>query len=207
MKKVVIGVPVYNGSDYICDALKSIQRQTFQNFSVLISDNCSTDNTRKICSEFVANDNRFNYICQDLNIGAPANFNYLLNQTDSEYFMFLGHDDWLSDNFLKLCVDYMDSNKDTSITSGVPLYYDKNSFYCIGVAHNHYQESSGLRLMGYYYKVRDNGIFYGLIRMKMIDKEIFNGEAGDDHHWIAGFISQGKSSSSNTGRRAQNFGS
>ena len=193
MSKIVVGIAVYNGSDYIRDALESLQKQTFQDFSVLISDNCSTDNTRKICNEFVKNDHRFNYICQDENIGGPANFNYLLSQTNSEYFMFLGHDDWLSDNFLELCVNYMDSNEDTSITSGVPLYYLKNSFYGTGVVHNHYQESSDLRLMGYYYKVKDNGIFYGLIRMKMINKEIFHDKVGDDHHWIAGVISKGKS--------------
>lgn len=192
MKKIVIGVPVYNGSDYIYDALKSIQRQTFQDFFVLISDNCSNDNTQEICNEIVSNDNRFIYTRQDKNIGAFANFDYLLSQANAEYFMFLGHDDEISENFLEVCVDYLDSNPDTSITSGIPLYYDKKYLKYTGVSHNHAQNNAGSRLVDYYYRVKDNGIFYGLIRMAMLSDENFHEGVGGDHFWIAGIIAKGK---------------
>ena len=192
MKKIVIGVPVYNGSDYIYDALKSIQRQTFKDFLVLISDNCSNDNTQEICNEIVSNDHRFIYTRQDKNIGAFANFDYLLSQVNTEYFMFLGHDDEISENFLEVCVDYLDSNPDTSITSGIPLYYDKKYLKYTGVSHNHAQNNPGLRLVEYYYRVKDNGIFYGLIRMEMVNHENFHEVVGGDHFWIAGIIAKGK---------------
>lgn len=192
MKKIVIGVPVYNGSDYIYDALKSIQRQTFQDFFVLISDNCSNDNTQEICNEIVSNDDRFIYIRQDQNIGASANFDYLISQTNAEYFMFLGHDDEISENFLEVCVNYLDNNPDTSIASGIPLYYDKKNLKYAGVSHNHAQNNAGLRLVEYYFRVKDNGIFYGLIRMEMVNHENFHEGVGGDHFWIAGLIAKGK---------------
>jgi glycosyltransferase involved in cell wall biosynthesis len=192
MKKVVIGIPVYNGSEYIYNALKSIQKQTFKDFLVLISDNCSTDNTKEICNEFVANDHRFLYTCQIKNIGATANFHHLLTQANAEYFMFLGHDDMISENFLEVCVDYLDSNPDTSITSGMPLYYDKNNLKYTGVSHNHSQNNAGSRLIEYYYRVKDNGIFYGLIRMEMVNHENFHETVGGDHFWIAEIIAKGK---------------
>jgi glycosyltransferase involved in cell wall biosynthesis len=193
MNKVVVGIPVYNGSDYIRDALESLQKQTFLDFSVLISDNCSTDDTRKICAEFVNNDYRFNYIRHDYNLGAEDNFKYILNQVNSEYFMFLGHDDSLSDNFLEVCINYLDNNADTSIVSGVPLYYSENNLKHIGVTHNHCQKYAGLRVMGYYHKVKDNGIFYGLMRMTMVNKKKYSGKFAGDHYWIADILSKGKS--------------
>ena len=193
MSRVIIGIPVYNGSEYLAKTLKSIQNQSFKDFTVLISDNLSTDNTRRICSEFFEKDERFKYTCHETNLGPEANFKYILDQVDSEYFMFLGHDDWLSDNFLELCIDYLDCNGDTSITSGAPLYYDNTTFKGKGIIHNHAQNNAGLRIMDYYYKVKDNGIFYGLMRMDMVDKKIFSGEFAFDHHWVAMLILKGNS--------------
>jgi len=195
LKKVIIGIPVYNGAEYIRDTLESIQKQTFQNFLVLIADNSSTDDTNKICSDFVNTDERFKYTCHETNLGPVLNFKYILDQIDSEYFMFLGHDDLLSDNFLELCVNHLDCNKGTSITSGAPLYYDNKSFIGKGVIHNHSQNNAGLRLINYYYKVKDNGIFYGLMRMEMVDKKIFSEKCdfAFDHHWVAMLILKGKS--------------
>jgi glycosyltransferase involved in cell wall biosynthesis len=193
MKKVIIGIPVFNGAEYIEETLESLKKQSFKDFTVLISDNCSTDNTAKICKQYSLNDHRFIYKCHDTNLGPLANFKYILDQIDSQYFMFLGHDDSLSLNFLEICVKYMDENVDISISSGQTLYYDQKIFLSKGVIHNHLQKHSGLRLMDYYFKVKDNGIFYGLMRMQMVDKKMFTGEFASDHHWVARLILKGKS--------------
>ena len=72
LKKVIIGIPVYNGAEYIRDTLESLQRQTFQNFLVLISDNLTTDNTRSICSEFFEKDELYDA----LDIGTTNDIQY-----------------------------------------------------------------------------------------------------------------------------------
>ena len=62
---VSIGVPVYNGEQYLEECLNSILIQTYQNWECVIIDNFSTDNTNAIASEFVKKDNRFKLFKND----------------------------------------------------------------------------------------------------------------------------------------------
>ena len=55
---VSIGMPVYNGSEFIRKALDSLLNQTHTNFELIISDNQSTDNTEIIVQEYAKKDNR-----------------------------------------------------------------------------------------------------------------------------------------------------
>ena len=71
---VTIGVPVYNGANYLERALSSLADQTYPDVRVLISDNASTDATEEIARSFVAADNRFEYWRNDTNIGAVPNY-------------------------------------------------------------------------------------------------------------------------------------
>ena len=50
--QVSIGMPVYNGDQYIREALDSLLAQTFTDFELIISDNASTDRTSEICREY-----------------------------------------------------------------------------------------------------------------------------------------------------------
>ena len=59
--RVSIGMPVYNGDNYLAETLESVLAQTFQDFEVVFSDNCSTDGTEAICRQYVARDPRFQY--------------------------------------------------------------------------------------------------------------------------------------------------
>jgi glycosyltransferase involved in cell wall biosynthesis len=56
---VSIGIPVYNGEEYLHDALASIQNQTYKNWECNIVNNCSTDRTKEIAEGFVKKDKRF----------------------------------------------------------------------------------------------------------------------------------------------------
>ena len=69
MKKVTIGLPVYNGEKFIHKCLDSLLKQTFKNFIIIISDNASTDNTKKICQEYSQKDKRIQYIRQEKILG------------------------------------------------------------------------------------------------------------------------------------------
>ena len=57
---VSIGLPVYNGEDFLKYALDSLLSQTFRDFEIIISDNASIDLTSKICEEYKKKDNRIN---------------------------------------------------------------------------------------------------------------------------------------------------
>ena len=99
--KVSIGMPVYNGEKYIRDALDSLINQTFTDFELIISDNASTDSTEKICREYMSIDNRISYFLQERNIGAIANFDFVLAHAKSSYFMWAAYDDEWDKEYLE----------------------------------------------------------------------------------------------------------
>lgn len=110
--RVSIGIPVYNGEASLEQALKSISSQSFRDYEVIISDNASTDNTAQICREMAAADPRIKYFRQENNIGAAANFKFVLDKAVGEYFHWLAADDTRSSNFLELNVNFLDENVD-----------------------------------------------------------------------------------------------
>lgn len=97
---VSVGMPVYNGEKYIRQALDSLLGQTYKNFELIISDNASTDETKKICEEYAKKDKRIKYIRQKENMGATNNFKFVLEQATGKYFMWASHDDRWDANFI-----------------------------------------------------------------------------------------------------------
>src|SRR3954452_14103167 len=89
---VTIGMPVYNGARYLEEAVGSLLSQTEKNFVLIISDNCSTDETPEICARLLAQDPRVRYVRQEMNLGATRNFEYLLRSATSPLFMWAAHD-------------------------------------------------------------------------------------------------------------------
>jgi glycosyltransferase involved in cell wall biosynthesis len=91
--KLSIGMPVFNGAKYIHEALDSLLAQTFRDFELVISDNASTDDTQTICEKYALRDSRIRYVRQAENMGALANFKFVLDQARGEFFMFAAADD------------------------------------------------------------------------------------------------------------------
>ena len=61
MKKVTIMIPTYNQAKYISKAIESALNIDYSNIEVIVSDDCSTDNTEEVISKYLE-DNRFKYI-------------------------------------------------------------------------------------------------------------------------------------------------
>ncbi|MFF9066712.1 glycosyltransferase family 2 protein [Streptomyces sp. NPDC014891] len=103
-----IGLPVYNGEEYLAEALDALLGQTFEDFELVISDNASTDGTRDICRKYAARDSRIRYIRLTRNIGAAPNHNYVFTQCRGELFKWASHDDLYARDLLRRCVDALD---------------------------------------------------------------------------------------------------
>jgi glycosyltransferase involved in cell wall biosynthesis len=110
---VSIGLPVFNGENYLEDAVISILAQTYTNFELIISDNCSTDDTQDICQKLASMDSRIKYYRNDKNIGAPPNYNRTFELSKGDYFKWASHDDLLAPEYLHKCVNVL--NEDPSI--------------------------------------------------------------------------------------------
>ncbi|MEZ5082517.1 MAG: glycosyltransferase family 2 protein [Bacteroidales bacterium] len=116
---VSIGVPVYNGAEYVVECLQSIVNQTYTNWECVVIDNCSTDNTNELVSEFVARDKRFRLIknTRFLNVMQNWNESYKHISKEAKYFKVVPADDWLFENYLEENVNLLEKNPDVSICS------------------------------------------------------------------------------------------
>ena len=105
---VSIGLPVFNGENFIEAAVDSILKQTLTDFELIIADNASTDRTQAICESFAGSDNRVVYRRNAKNIGAAKNFNLVFKLSSGTFFKWAAHDDLLDPNFLAKCVAAID---------------------------------------------------------------------------------------------------
>ncbi len=96
MEQIDILLATYNGEKYLEEQLNSILSQTYSNFRLIISDDCSKDNTRAIIEEYAKNDSRIEYYFQEKNIGLVKNFEFLLTKVENEVYALSDQDDvWL----------------------------------------------------------------------------------------------------------------
>jgi glycosyltransferase involved in cell wall biosynthesis len=112
---VSIGLAVYNGEDYLEEAIRSILAQTFTDFELIISDNASSDRTEEICEKFAAMDERVLYSRNAHNIGGMKNANRTFELAHGEYFRFTAHDDYCAPTLLERCVEALDANPDVTV--------------------------------------------------------------------------------------------
>lgn len=107
---VSIITPTWNCAAFICETIRSIQAQTYQNWELIISDDCSTDNTKKVIEPYLYGDNRIKYICNDMNSGAAITRNNALRVAKGKWIAFLDSDDlWLPDKLEKQVKFMMDN--------------------------------------------------------------------------------------------------
>ena len=128
---VSIGLIVFNGQNYIRDALDALILQDYENFELIISDNASTDDTKAICKEYARTDKRIKYSRNSSNLGG-ANICKVLEMAHGEFFMWAAHDDKWDKSYISKCVsklhDYpqavMCCSEITFINSkGIPLVH------------------------------------------------------------------------------------
>jgi len=109
---VSLGVPVYNGQDYVRQALDSVLAQDFEDFEVLICDNASTDGTEEICREVAGADPRVRYHRNPSNLGISGNYRRTFELSSGRYFKWTVHDDLLAPSYVGACVQLLEQDSD-----------------------------------------------------------------------------------------------
>jgi glycosyltransferase involved in cell wall biosynthesis len=104
VKKVSIVIPIYNVDGFLERCLTSVKEQNYTSFEVLLIDDGSTDNSSKICNEFVKNDDRFIYIYQK-NSGVSAARNNGIREAHGDYITFVDGDDFLEESHIEKMVN------------------------------------------------------------------------------------------------------
>lgn len=106
--KVSVIILTHNRAEILPSAITSVLSQTFQDFEIIIVDDCSKDNTQEVVRGF--NDKRIKYIRNEVNKGEAGSRNVGIMNSNAEYIAFLDDDDeWLPDK-LKLQIDLLENN-------------------------------------------------------------------------------------------------
>ena len=110
--RLSVGLAVYNGEQYLAQAIDSILAQTLTDFELIISDNASTDRTADISQEYAARDPRIRYVRNPTNIGGANNENATFLLARGEYFRWAAHDDICEPTLFERCIDVLDRHDD-----------------------------------------------------------------------------------------------
>lgn len=106
--KVTVCLPTYNRAVYLAQSLSSVLAQTFQDFEVIVSDNCSVDHTGEVVRAVA--DPRVRYIRNETNIGLFRNMNQCLDLARGEYVCILHDDDLYAPRFLEREIHMLDEH-------------------------------------------------------------------------------------------------
>jgi glycosyltransferase involved in cell wall biosynthesis len=135
--RVSIGLPVYNGDEFLEEAIKSILSQTFQDFELIISDNASTDRTPEICQQYAALDSRIRYSRNPVNIGGGPNENRVAELSRGEDFCWIGHDDRYEPDYIASCVEILDQHPEIVHCYTIFITMNENGEQTGSVIRNH----------------------------------------------------------------------
>lgn len=180
--RVFIGIPVHNGGDYLEQALDSVRQQNYSNWIALISDNCSTDNTREIAERYALEDNRFQVVSFDKLKSAKENFSYILARADTEYFCWLAADDFWSPLYLTKLVFALQKNAKGGLAFGPHMRCDPGGQIVGGGLRLNYGSVVGLVRFAKFLLRRESrdAVFYGVYRRRYIDSaEVWNSKEFD----------------------------
>lgn len=106
---VSIIMPSYNTAPYIAESIKSVQNQTYQNWELIIVDDCSTDNTDDVVVPLLS-DTRIHFLKNGKNSGAAVSRNRALQEAKGRWIGFLDSDDLWSKHKLEKQISFMENN-------------------------------------------------------------------------------------------------
>jgi glycosyltransferase involved in cell wall biosynthesis len=121
---VSIGLPVYNGENFVAEAIQCVLAQTYSKWELVISDNASNDRTVSICREFAQKDHRIRLYESERNLGVAPNFNRCFELSRGRYFKWMAHDDIFSPNFIALCLEELQNDDHTVLVFSKMIYVD-----------------------------------------------------------------------------------
>lgn len=126
MHKVSILLPVFNSERYLESTIDSVLAQTYQNWELLISDNCSQDATLAIAKAYAAKDKRIVFWQNETNVGVAGNYNKCIERSTGEYLELFGADDLFAPDCLGRLVHVLDNHPDVALATCARNLIDGN---------------------------------------------------------------------------------
>lgn len=108
---------VYNHAHLLEKVIESILIQSYSEFNLIISDDCSTDESYNIAKRFESIDTRVITLITPRNLGMAGNANFAIRQADSEFIALLHHDDLLDEDTFKEWIECIDLNENVAFVA------------------------------------------------------------------------------------------
>jgi glycosyltransferase involved in cell wall biosynthesis len=181
--QISIIIPTYNRAHFLSYAIQSVINQTYQNWELLIIDDGSTDNTKKVVEEFIKKDSRIKYFYKEHG-GVGSSRNFGIKKASGDFVIFLDSDDMFLPNILEEEVKY--TGKYKMIIGGawiVSLENKRVINYVLGPTDCCLFERSLFEKYGYYDEERNFSEDFGLrikwaiiehLNNSLIPKKIIN---------------------------------
>nr|WP_320039444.1 glycosyltransferase [uncultured Bacteroides sp.] len=136
---VSIIVVTYNSSEFVLETLESAKEQTYQNIELIVTDDCSKDNTVELCKEWIQkNCDRFvrtEVVTVPQNTGIAANCNRGGGAAEGSWIKFIAGDDILAADCVDAFVDFVKLNKEARVVESKSLFFryvfNESNFYHI----------------------------------------------------------------------------
>lgn len=116
-KKVSVVIALYNCESYLERCIESILKQTYQNFEIIICDDCSTDNSYQVALNMQKKDSRIKVIRNSSNQKSAATRNKCIENSCGEYVFIQDADDYVDRTTLEKEVNILANEKDISFVS------------------------------------------------------------------------------------------
>lgn len=188
---VSVGIPTYNRARTLKKAVNSILGQDYPNIELIISDNASTDDTEMYCRAELSGYSQVKYLRAGVNKGPTANFIECLKNADGEFFMWLADDDWVDANYVSSCVAALQQDPKLVLACGFEKCYREGAEIRNFKSINVNRGNGYLRMVRYYLTMRDNSIFYGVMRRSVAMRVPFRNCMANDWIFVANMAYQG----------------
>ena len=117
MPDVSVIMSVYNGEDYLSEAIESVINQSLENWELIVINDCSTDSTGEILSGFASKDERIMVYTNEVNLKLPASLNKAVSLSNGKYIARMDADDICLPERLEKQFKFMEEHSEVSMSS------------------------------------------------------------------------------------------
>ncbi|KKS31966.1 MAG: Glycosyl transferase, group 2 family [candidate division WWE3 bacterium GW2011_GWF1_42_14] len=119
-------IPTYKGSTVIRETLESILNQTYQDFEIIISEDCSRDGIKDVIDSY--GDGRIKYFENSTNVGYPTNLEFARAHATGKYLYLVGQDDLVAKDALKNTLNAFELSPDIGAVTRPYYWFNSNEF-------------------------------------------------------------------------------
>jgi glycosyltransferase involved in cell wall biosynthesis len=180
---VSVLVAVYNQKNVIEQTLNSITSQTHQNIEIIISDDCSTDNSQEILRRISATNSKIKLFLQDKNLGITQNYNFLVSKATAKYIAIFAGDDVMLPEKIEVQVNLLEKTPDASFCHHAVEVIDYESQKSQGVI-SHVYESGVTTIHDVLRNLGIPGSMSIMYRSEVLKVPVFSPEIPTASDWL-----------------------